>query len=252
MKTTNTKFFTFCLLLLVSACSWNAHNGRKDQVIFHFPPDGSTSAPPVSAGGPEDFNPFGNDTPLESPEETADEVPEDTTACQFSVNQSVIDFGLNQLGERECTTLTIPACVTGNAEIDDSSSSGEEGPAFVLLSGESESASLALAGGVTVCYKRGADGNHTGRVNIIGTAGSIQIAHAISLSGQTSPVLFSNLRPHDGDLVWEHSSDFVSTPVAGGFSIPASGTVENELESLFSTHEVTISSGGHSANFPIG
>src|SRR3990167_1618085 len=160
---------TLITLLFLCSCTLDKAN-RDDRVNLTLPPlgdgttggttggtDGGTTGS-VGVGGAEDFNPSTNEPPFESPEETADEVPATPVSCEFSASVTSIDFGVNQVGVRECATVAIPECVIGTVEIDDSSSSEEEGPEFTFLSGEAEVPSVSLTSGFTVCYKRLAAG----------------------------------------------------------------------------------------------
>ncbi|MBI4412591.1 MAG: hypothetical protein HY541_08925 [Deltaproteobacteria bacterium] len=230
--------FLLLAVVTVFACS-SGSNGRGG------------SAGGITIGDDGDFDPVGDESPLEPGNEACENT--DTV----SISPTKIDFGLSEKEAMECQTVSVTACLTFSAEIDDSSALDEnDSPIFVLANADGEEASNRLTnqeGGVQVCYKRTSEGTHKGQVNIVVSGASATYASVIPLSGTTVGYMFLDYQPTDGQLVWEKAPEITAYDGAN-FTIPSSGTVNIlDLSSIITSNEMTIAvDGGDSQTLTYG
>jgi len=223
-------------LISVSACS----DGGGTATV-----PGLNTDPSISDGG----SVAGGDTSISS----------GTEACSSSepgsISTTSINFGLNELDSVTCQTINVtPSCASFSAEIDSSSDADE----FVIESSDgTESTDRTTGeGSFSVCYKRPDVGSFTGRVNVVIVSNSKNYAFTISLSGQTVGALFNitspNPDPNTPQLVWENDGVSTYDSSTSKFSLTASGTLNADLKSIFSSSTLTIKAGGKSQTVTFG
>ncbi|MBI2340182.1 MAG: hypothetical protein HYU99_07460 [Deltaproteobacteria bacterium] len=196
------------------------------------------SVPDVTIGDGGDFDPTGDEDPIDS----GDEICENTDTV--SISPSLIDFGLDEVNRLELQAITVNACLTFSAEIDDLSD-----PEFVLCDEEGNELSGRASNQeevVYVCYKRSSVGTHKGQVNVVVDGGSATYASVISLTGKTIDAIFQVAQPEEGQLVWEGVSDYNSTENVFVLTALFSVNPSEDLQSILTSDsdEVTISAGG--------
>jgi len=240
----------FALMLQAAACSPSANQAIDPDDI----PDSDTS---ISDGGT--YNPTGSGTadPCAKDAEGNNLYPD----CQdestsntdpFILTTQSIDFGVNELGAVECSSISIPNGITFSAELDHNSSSVIDASGtcseaavdetfaheFVFQTSGGTYSEARQSGGtgtLTICYVHGCLGSHSAQVKLVaGGDGSAAYAHVISLSGQTSQPYFTVNSP--AEMLIFHP-DVTSTigrdDVEGDYTVDVAGVTNVGIDSIF-------------------
>lgn len=152
------------------------------------------------------------------------------------IGTTSIDFGLGELDEIECHTLTIPGNQTVQAEIDKSATDDVDGTyqfAIKDSSGAYSQERVAATGEISICYLREAIGTHNGQIKVVVSAdgSSPASAYVITTSGETLDPLFNISSPQNGQIV-DATQNEGTNDTEGDYLITARGTVNMDLVSI--------------------
>ena len=241
----------FALMLQAAACSPSANQAIDPDDI----PDSDTS---ISDGGT--YNPTGSGTadPCAKDAEGNNLYPDcqdETTSNTdpFILTTQSLDFGINELGAVECSSISIPSGITFSAELDHNSSSVIDASSgtcseaaiestfkheFVFQTSGgtySEDRQSGGTGTLTICYVHGCLGSHSAQVKLVaGGDGSAAYAHVISLSGQTSQPYFTVNSPAEMQIIHPYvNSSIGRDDVEGDYTVDVAGVTNVGIDSIF-------------------
>ena len=237
------RVFIFLGLLIIAACG---SSNKVTKISSDIPSESPTT-----------FNPAGTPaTPSENqPPETC------TQTDQVTYNPKSLDFGLNQIGVRECQTITVTSCFGVEAQIDPGSSkstvTNSEDPTQTSQEPEFEVGGKTGTGRAEICYNRKGEGSHNGKAII-----KLDASHTIlvPLTGQTLPKLFTLTKPTDPVLVWDNTfgpakQGDESVPYYEYFDVPVEGSILLEQYATLLTGQkpeiaVSVENGGITTKLP--
>lgn len=191
------------------------------------------------------FEPTTGDDPYTAPGEECQSL--DTV----SLSPTSIGFGLSEQGDVQCQTIAVNPCVTFSAEVDHGSATTSQ---FVLYNQDQVEVTGRLSDQqetLSVCYKRTEVGSHSARVNVVIGSASATYAYVVPLTGSTVEPLFNISTPTEGQLVWEQDGLSTYDSTKSVFKIPASGTINSALSSIFTSTDMTIKVGESSQTLDV-